>query len=104
LNINKNGNWANRSLIRNTGLTPGQAKRLEEFGIKVIMSIWPTINRLSRSFQECKNYLFVLSWFLLLRRILWIIIVNPLLSDFFRVTAEKEVLFLYRMKKTILGQ
>ena len=37
----------------------GMVKRLEELGIKVMVSIWPTVSRLSKNFQEMwnKNYI-----------------------------------------------
>jgi len=37
----------------------GMVKRLEELGIKVMVSVWPTVSRLSKNFQEMwnKNYI-----------------------------------------------
>ena len=37
----------------------GMVKRLEDLGIKVMVSVWPTVNRLSKNFQEMwdKNFI-----------------------------------------------
>ena len=38
----------------------GMVKRLEELGIKVMVSVWPTVNRLSNNFQEMWNKNFII--------------------------------------------
>jgi alpha-D-xyloside xylohydrolase len=38
----------------------GMVKRLEELGIKVMVSVWPTVSRLSNNFQEMWNKNFII--------------------------------------------
>jgi len=38
----------------------GMVKRLEEFGIKVMVSVWPTVSRLSKNYQEMRNKNFII--------------------------------------------
>ena len=38
----------------------GMVKRLEELGIKVMVSIWPTVSRLSKNYQEMWNKNFII--------------------------------------------
>jgi alpha-D-xyloside xylohydrolase len=37
----------------------GMAKRLEDLGIKVMVSLWPTVSRLSKNFPEMWNHKFI---------------------------------------------
>ena len=34
---------------------PGMVKELEEMGVKLMVSVWPTVNQLSENFDEMKS-------------------------------------------------
>jgi len=38
----------------------GMVKRLEELGVRVMVSVWPTVNRLSKNFQEMWNHQYII--------------------------------------------
>ena len=38
----------------------GMVKRLEELGVKVMVSVWPTVSRLSKNYQEMWNKNFII--------------------------------------------